>query len=229
MRHKSCVGLVAEAIVFVVALALTASARAAGVSVFLVARPEMPDPLFAQSVILMVPHTNDFPLVVGLIVNKPISQMPLHELFPGSSMLKNRSDTAFFGGPVEIETPAIIFRSDQAIDKAVPLAGDVYVSLDPDLAAALAQDPKRTHNFRLVLGRAQWITDQLHSEIMRGAWYMVSADAGIVFSANPGGMWATLVARARSIPAVTSAGPRGAPSLFGVSSEEPPLSPAIFP
>lgn len=205
------------------ALAITVSAHAVepGTSLFLVAKPDMPDPLFAQSVILMLPRSEDFPLVAGLMVNKPIRQMPLSQLFPQNAALKNRSDTAFFGGPVDIEAPAIVYRADRAIDKSTRLAGDVYVSLDPDLAAALAQDPKRVHDFRLVLGRSQWTPDQLHSEMMEGSWYTVNAEASIVFSADPGGVWNTLAARARLIPAVNPGVLGPLPRLFPISNPGP--------
>ncbi|HTW86858.1 MAG TPA: YqgE/AlgH family protein [Candidatus Binataceae bacterium] len=212
-----------EIVVLIAALAITVSARAVepGTSLFLVAKPEMPDPLFAQSVILMLPRSEDLPLVAGLIVNKPIRKMPLNQLFPQDAALKNRSDTAYFGGPVDIEAPAIVYRADRAIDKSTRLAGDVYVSLDPDLATALAQDPKRVHDFRLVLGRSQWTPDQLHSEMMEGSWYTVTAEANIVFSADPGGVWNTLAARARLIPAANPRMFRPPPRLFPVSNQGP--------
>jgi len=210
--NKSCLGLTAGAVVLALAMVLSgfAAEPTSGIVNLLVAKPEMPDPMFAHSVILILPHAADFPLVVGLIVNEPIAQLPLHKLFPDSAALKRRSDTAFFGGPVDLETPAIIFRSAKAINKASQLAGDVYVSLDPDLAAGIAQDPKRAHDFRLVLGRAQWLTEQLHDEIMQGAWYMVSVEADIVFSAAPADLWDAMVARARWIPTVADIAPPGA-------------------
>lgn len=223
MRRKSYLGLAAATVALVAALTLIAGAHAAesATSLFLVARPDMPDPLFAHSVILMLPRSGDSPLVAGLIVNKPIPKVSLHQLFPSSSALKNRSDTAFFGGPVDIEAPAIVFRADQAIDKTTRIAGDVYVSLDPDLAAALAQAPKRIHEFRLVLGRSQWTPDQLHSEMMEGAWYTVNAEANIVFSADPGSVWNTLAARARLIPAAGLRALRPLPRLLPISNQGP--------
>jgi putative AlgH/UPF0301 family transcriptional regulator len=184
---------------------------AANASVFVVARPEMPDPLFAQTVILMLPGSQDFPLLAGLIVNKPIGQLTLRKLFPDDSALKSRMDTAFFGGPVDIEAPAIVFRSGQAIDGATRLGGDVYVSLDPGLAIGLAKDPRRAKDFRLILGRAQWTVDQLHSEILEGSWYMVRADPGIVFSSTPDSLWAKLTSRARSISAAAIGVPGAGP------------------
>ena len=221
MRRTGFFVAIAGAAMSVAALALSAAAQTGqpppGTSQFLVARPEMPDPLFAESVILMLPRTGgDFPLVVGLIVNKPLRTITLHKLFPDSSTLKQRTDLAFFGGPVDIETPAILFRADQAIDKTTRLAGDVYVSLDADQAAALAQDPKKLRDFRLILGRAQWTPDQLHSEIMEGSWYTVNAAASIVFSADPASVWNTMSERARLIPAAGSGFTRTAPGLRAV-------------
>ena len=208
MWRRGCPALIGEALAIIIALSFCAAGRAAeqpsATATFLVARPDMPDPMFAETVILMLPRStggDDFPLVVGLIVNKPIREMTLHKLFPGSAALKERSDPAFFGGPVDVETPAIVFRADKPIDKAVHLAGDLYVNLDSAQAAALAQDPKQVRDFRLILGRSQWSTDQLHSEMMEGAWYTVNAAADIVFSAAPATLWNTLEARARLIPA----------------------------
>jgi len=175
-----------------------------GMSSFLVARPEMPDPLFAETVILMLPQAGaggEFPLVVGLIVNKPLRTVTLRKLFPESPALRQRSDLAFFGGPVDIETPAIVYRADKPAGKAIRLPGGVCVNLDPDQAAAMAQDPKQVRDFRLILGRSQWAPDQLHSEIMEGSWYTVNAEASIVFAADPAGLWNTMAARARLIPA----------------------------
>ncbi len=217
MWRTGCLALIAVPFAFITTLAFGAVAQGAEPTMtFLVARPEMPDPLFAQTVILMLPRETtgeDFPLVVGLIVNKPIREITLHKLFPNSSALKQRSDPAFFGGPVDIETPAIVFRANKPIDKAVRLAGDIYVNLDSDQAAALAQDPKQVRDFRLILGRSQWSPDQLHSEMMEGSWYTVNAPADIVFSTNPATLWHTLEAQARLIPASVSSQSPLAPGL----------------
>jgi putative transcriptional regulator len=48
---------------------------------------------------------------------------------------------------------------------------------------------------RIFLGRAQWLKEQLQSEIMQGAWYQVPADADQVFSADPAHLWNKLSER----------------------------------
>ncbi|MBF6569853.1 MAG: YqgE/AlgH family protein [Candidatus Binataceae bacterium] len=177
-------------------------------STFLVAKPDMPDPLFAHSVIMMIPHQGDDPLVIGLIVNKPIKGIPLSKLFPDSPALKQSGATAFFGGPIDIETPAVLIKSTRPLEHAIHLAGDVYVSMDLDLAAKMARDPKQVRQFRVIVGRAQWSVEQLHGEILRGAWYTVTADPNIVFNSDPATVWRTLSDRARLIPIELNFAPR---------------------
>jgi putative transcriptional regulator len=164
---------------------------------FLVAQPDLPDPMFRDSVVLMLPPTGS-ELIVGLIVNKP-TKLKLTELFPSDSTLKNRSDTAFFGGPVDISEPLVLVHSAHAPDGAVPLFKDVYLNLKPGSILSMLKDSQALPSMRLYLGRAQWTDDQLHSEFLENSWYNVPSDPQYVFSADPNTVWRTLVARAQAI------------------------------
>ena len=177
---------------------------------FLVAQPDLPDHMFRDSVVLMLPPTGS-ELVVGLIVNKP-TKLKLTELFPSNSTLKNRSDTAFFGGPVDISEPLALVRTPHAPDGAVPLFKDIYLNLKPDSIASMLKDSQELSSMRLYLGRAQWTDDQLHSEFLENSWYNVPSDPQYVFSSDPDTVWRTLVARAQAIETSTpTPGWRGNP------------------
>jgi Uncharacterized ACR, COG1678 len=54
----------------------------------LVANPDMPDPVFQQAVILILPPS-ELPLVAGIVANKP-SKMTLGQLFHHSPAVRNR-------------------------------------------------------------------------------------------------------------------------------------------
>ena len=75
-------------------------------TLFLVARTELRDPIFKESVVLMFPSSVGVGegLIVGLIVNKP-ARVELSEIFPDDPALKNRPETAYFGGPVDPRAP----------------------------------------------------------------------------------------------------------------------------
>lgn len=162
---------------------------------FLVARPETHDPFFEKSVVLMLPSDNT-PLVVGLIVNKP-TRVPLLKLFPDSPALQKQTLPAYFGGPVEIRVPSLVFRSPMAPDRSLRLYGDVYLTFDSDLIKSVFHNEQAPAKLRLFLGRAQWAPGQLQNEILRGGWYRVPAEGSLIFSADPQSLWSTLFHRAR--------------------------------
>lgn len=162
---------------------------------YLVARRELADPFFERSVVLMLP-SEDMPLVVGLIVNKP-TQVPLSKLYPDSRILKDSKATAYFGGPVDIESPTLLFRSAKPPNHALLLFGDAYLTFDPDLISSLLKNPQQKGAVRLILGRAQWGPEQLENEMRREAWYRVEAEGDFVFDADTEHVWRRLFDRAQ--------------------------------
>jgi putative transcriptional regulator len=169
-------------------------------TLFLVARPGLRDPIFKESVVLMFPSSVEVGegLVVGLILNKP-ARVELSEIFPNDKELKNRSETTYFGGPVDPRTPGVVFRSSKAAKQAALLFGDVYVSFDPDFIKELLKKPERTPDLRLFVGRSQWIPAQLQNEIAKRAWYSVRAENNLIFSASPQSLWRKLFERAEPL------------------------------
>jgi putative transcriptional regulator len=174
-----------------------AAQKAADKSLYLVARRELSDPFFKESVILMLPAT-DSDLVVGLIVNKP-TRISLRDVFPENPALKDRTDTVFFGGPVEIHTPGVLFLSSKPIEQAVHLDGDLYISFDPDfIEETLVKPEEQVRDVRLFLGRAQWAPEQLQGEILRGSWYSEREENSWIFRRDPENVWSVLIGRLES-------------------------------
>src|SRR5882672_2723949 len=75
-------------------------------AVFLVAKPELQDPTFAQSVVLVIFPKDGGPL--GVILNHP-TRLTLKEAFPEDQQLKSRSDTLYMGGPVQLSGLMFLF------------------------------------------------------------------------------------------------------------------------
>jgi putative transcriptional regulator len=167
---------------------------------YLVAREEISDLFFSESVVLLLPPA-DQPLVVGLIVNKA-TKIPLNELFPDNDALKNKTQTIYFGDPVDTDDPGVVFRSPKPVKGAILLFGDVYVSFDRDFIEGLLEKPGQIRDLRLFLGRAQWAPDQLQNETLEGAWYSVQAESSFIFSVDPKYVWHTLSEIAEPSPVV---------------------------
>jgi len=160
---------------------------------FLVASPEMGDPVFRNSVIMMVP-TIQARLLAGVIINEPTGTAA-HEVFPHFPALKDDPNSAYYGGPIDNGAPTLALRTSNPPDKATQVVDDVYVSTDANTITQVLKDGAGPTKLRIFLGRAQWLPEQLHYEIMEGAWYVVPADADQVFSADPAHLWRKLVER----------------------------------
>lgn len=158
----------------------------------LVATPELDDPVFAQSVILLLPG-GEPPLMAGVIINQPTT-IPISALLPDAPERLGEG-TAYFGGPVEMNAPVVLARANTAPAGATAVAGDLYWIGDRASVAAFIKSNPAPDSMRVYYGRAQWLPIQLRGEIQNGAWYVEPVDAAAVFSADPKQLWRTLVER----------------------------------
>jgi putative transcriptional regulator len=192
MRHQIAIVLLLSALM-AASMPARAILAADAKPYFLVASPEMRDPVFRQSVIMMVP-TIQAPLVAGVIINEPTGASA-HEVFPHFPALKDDPSSAYYGGPVDNGRPTIALRTSHPPAKAIHVFDDVYVSTDADMIAQILKQGTGSANLRIFLGRAQWGPEQLPYEIMEGAWYVAPPDADQLFSADPTHLWHKLVER----------------------------------
>lgn len=164
-------------------------------AVFLVAKPELLDPNFAQSVVLVVFPKDAGP--VGVILNRPVP-VTLKDVFPEEPRLKGRADQLYFGGPVHVNALMFLFRRAAAPQNAFPVVDDLYLSGDGGLLdETLSSSDGQVQRF--FLGYAGWATQQLDFEIAQGGWYVVPADLQTVLKGDPKTMWRDLLLRATAV------------------------------
>jgi len=185
----ACVLALSSALIAILATAQYAHSTDLTTPSFLVATRDLQDPFFQHSVVLMVPSTEP-PLLAGLIINNPAKQR-VSEIFPQARQLKGADETTYDGGPVEPDEVSVIFRASSAIASATRVFDDTYVATGHQAVAAVLKDP-RIADLRVILGKAQWLHDQLYSEVMAGAWYVVPAKSDLIFG-DPKDLWSTLV------------------------------------
>jgi putative transcriptional regulator len=184
-------GIIVAAMALIATLATARKAQTADLTrpSFLVATRDLQDPFFVHAVVLIVPSTEP-PLLAGVIINNPARQL-VREVFPQARQFKGAAETVYSGGPVEPEEVSVIFRASSAIGSATRIFEDTYVATGRDAIVAVLTDPQIA-DVRVILGKAQWSRDQLASEVMAGAWYVVPAKSDLVFS-DPKDLWSTLV------------------------------------
>jgi putative transcriptional regulator len=177
------------------AAASTWAAETVAPAVFLVAKPELLDPNFAQSVVLVVFPKDAGP--VGVILNRPMP-LTLRDVFPEEPRLKERGDRLYFGGPVHVSALMFLCRRSVAPQNAFPVVGDLYLSGDGGLLDAMLSRPDAQVP-RFFLGYSGWAYEQLDFEIAEGGWYVVPADLDTVLKADPRTLWRDLLLRATAV------------------------------
>jgi len=166
------------------ALALAAFAAAAqpgpaANSVLLIAKPDLADPNFRQTVVLVTQAPDAS--TVGVILNRP-----------GPRRHQDTQEPIGSGGPVMPEALVALFRSEQAPSAAFAVLKGVYLSMHPDDVNQAR--PGR----RLFAGFSGWMPSQLQNELARDAWYVLPATEELVFRTETQGLWRELVEKVRA-------------------------------
>jgi len=158
----------------------------------LVAMPNMADPYFAESVVLLCEDSDDG--ILGLIINKPISQMKVVGAGLKNKFFKDlisESEKIYFGGPVMLHEACVLSEKDNA-NILFEISEKIKLSNDIDLIQKILFDDKNPKNKKLIFGHAAWDKDQLQNEIKRGDW-LVYNNTEQIFNTNPKLIWGSLI------------------------------------
>ncbi len=162
-------------------------------SILLVARKNLPDPFFRDSIVLVTGSGG--PVPVGVIVNRP-TDVPLSRVFSDIEWLRSQDEKLFFGGPVMPEQLLVVFRAAVPPTEAIELLEGVYMSPSGELLRELLGRERPIDGLRVFAGHAGWALGQLESEVARGDWHLVIADARMVLEMEPEKLWQELERRA---------------------------------
>jgi len=142
----------------------------------LVAAPQLQDPNFAQTVVLMLRHEDEGAL--GVILNRPGDKTvdDVWEMIDKQPF--GRDQFVHVGGPVP--GPLIALHNQEPLGESQVLRG-LYMSMQRDSIEQLVQTPEA--EFRLYSGHAGWGGGQLEGELTAGGWLTSAAVCDDVFAA----------------------------------------------
>jgi len=154
---------------------------------FLVAVPQLLDPNFRQSVVLLLEQTTDGAL--GVVINH-VSPLLLSELcadheirYDGDPEKRVRR-----GGPVQPEQGLVLYGAEHEDLEGRPVIDGLHVSVSRATLSRLCEAPGgRFHCFS---GYAGWGPGQLEREITDGSWIFAPVDPGLVLDLDPERAWA---------------------------------------
>jgi putative transcriptional regulator len=167
-----------------------ASQAAPAAGMLLVARRDLPDPNFHQTVVLLTAHGAGGS--VGLIINRR-TRFRLADAMPDMAGVDKVKHPLFFGGPVARGQIVMLMRNEKEAEQIEAVADDIFFSADRDVLESVLARKKPASELRLYMGHAGWAPGQLGHEYARGDWYTTKANAGLVFGDDEATLWERLI------------------------------------
>lgn len=155
--------------------------------------PNMRDPRFEHSVILMCAHDKDH--AMGVIVNKPLGDVELGELLEQLDIDPREGvggDPVYFGGPVQTERGVVLHTLDYRTEATVEICPGIGVTTSREILADIGgrgRSRPPPARFLVAIGHAGWAGGQLEAEFAVNAWVHSKADPALVFADHPGDTW----------------------------------------
>ncbi|MBW3641058.1 MAG: YqgE/AlgH family protein [Actinobacteria bacterium] len=161
-----------------------------------VATPQLGDPNFARTVVLLLQVNDDGAL--GVVLNRP-TETEVAEVLPLWAPLAAAPPTVFAGGPVQPQAAICLGRGRPGY---LTVPGFAQVDGLPDGALGtidLDGSPDDLHRavseVRLFAGYAGWSAGQLEAEIGEGAWWVLDALPADAFAVQPELLWRQVLLR----------------------------------
>ncbi len=153
---------------------------------FLIAVPQLLDPNFRQSVVLLLQQTAEGAL--GVVVNRE-SPILLQDLcrdqeirYAGSAEKRVR-----FGGPVQPQQGLVLYGTEVEDPEGRIVIRGLQVSASTATLSRLCSSGSA--RFHCYAGYAGWAPGQLEREIAEGSWIVAPADASLILDVPPEEIW----------------------------------------
>lgn len=148
---------------------------------FLIAMPEMGDPVFAGTLTYILQHDEQGAL--GLIVNRPLN-LTLGEVFESTELVgcseNMTGKPVYHGGPVASEQGFILHPPTEQVWSSSLHNDHLFMTTSRDILEAIARE-EGPSSFLFCLGYSGWSAGQLESELKQNAWLTVEANDHIIF------------------------------------------------
>ena len=166
----------------------------------LLAMPQLADPNFRRSVIVLCTHNEHG--AFGLVVNRPLmtSGRVVVNLDPPVSTEQELE--VWVGGPVEPQRSWMLVGGEAAHEEGagMRIADGLALSTSPDLLRRLLE-PEPPPRTRLVVGHAGWGPGQLEAELQASAWLLSDIDTDLLFDTPAERVWDAAIRRLGADPA----------------------------
>ena len=157
----------------------------------LVARPEITDPLFKQSVIFIYEHTSRG--TAGVILNKPLTNTNSRELclHRGYDAPVPR-EPIYSGGPVNTRGIVMLHTGDWNASNTL-LVNDTFSVTSDDMMLYRYTQGDTARYYRFYAGVSVWHPQQIVMEQKRNQWLTADLDCATIFETDTRDLWEVAV------------------------------------
>jgi putative transcriptional regulator len=172
----------------------------------LVATPDLRDPNFARTVVLVLEHGSEGAL--GIVLNRP-TDVRVADALPDWAAACAPPACLFLGGPVQ---PEAVIAVGQVAAGAAAVEG--YRELYDGLGTVdLDADATGFEAVRVFVGYAGWSPGQLEGELAAGGWIVVDRAPGDARASSPSELWRDVLRRQP-----------GRVAMFALAPEDPSVN-----
>jgi putative transcriptional regulator len=161
----------------------------------LVAAPDMEDPRFAHTVILVV--WDNAGGAFGIVINRPLEEQTIASLMAAigeADETVRGSVLVYAGGPVEPRAGFILHSAEYHRPQTVAIDGAVAMTSSPEILRDIGhgQGPAKA---LVAFGYTGWAPGQLEAEIAQRQWFTAAADTKLLFDDDRDGLWDEAMSR----------------------------------
>ena len=170
----------------------------------LIAMPDMPDPRFARSVILLCAHSPAG--AMGLALSDPLESVGLHGVLREFDITTDQVDDArvLRGGPVEPGRGSVLHGLDWSSEETIGLTASLALTASIEILQAIGKgEGPRRHE--LFLGYAGWVGGQIEAELAAPGWLLGSSDPALLLDLAPERRWSAALLAEGVDPAMLAA------------------------
>ena len=170
----------------------------------LVASPNLLDPNFRRTVVLVLHHDDDGAL--GIVLNRPLPA-EVGVVLPTWQGAVSHPPNLFQGGPVGLDEALGLATMLPAADEnpAVSRVTGQFGLLDLD--ADPGDGIPGVTGLRVFAGHSGWVGGQLEAEVASGDWYVLPADPDDAVTPVPESLWRRVLRRQGGSLAIVSTFP----------------------
>ena len=162
----------------------------------LLSMPQLQDPNFARTVVLLCEYSPDG--AFGLVLNRPTNVAATEMVRLAPPVVDGNDMPLWIGGPVEPQRGWILLGEQPDADFKCIRDG-LYLSTSIALLRDVLQ-VRPAPRARVLAGYAGWGPGQLDEELAQSAWLVADVDLDIVFEVSADAMWETAIRRLGADP-----------------------------